>query len=230
MKILLIFSLSLLLGFSSLGIQAVTDQQIVNANQTPVQWLTHGRTYDEKRFSPLDQINQRTVRRLGLTWSYATGNRRGMEATPIVADGVMYITTAWSRVAALDAKRGKLLWVFDPEVPGAKARDACCDVVNRGLAIWGNKVFLGALDGRLIALNKDTGAVVWSKQTTEVGKPYTITGAPRIVKGKVIIGNGGAEFGVRGYFSAYAVETGEMVWRFFSGPAPFSGIYEAQPQ
>ena len=228
MKILLIFSLSLLLGFSSLGIQAVTDQQIVNANQTPVQWLTHGRTYDEKRFSPLDQINQRTVRRLGLTWSYATGNRRGMEATPIVADGVMYITTAWSRVAALDAKSGKLLWVFDPEVPGAKARDACCDVVNRGLAIWGNKVFLGALDGRLIALNKDTGAVVWSKQTTEVGKPYTITGAPRIVKGKVIIGNGGAEFGVRGYFSAYAVETGEMVWRFYTVPTQFQESDESQ--
>lgn len=181
-------------------------------------WLSHGRTYDEKRYSPLDQINEVSVTRLGMVWKYETGNRRGMEATPLIADGVMYISTAWSRVAALDAKTGQQIWRYDPGVAGEKGRDACCDVVNRGVALWGDKVFLGALDGRLIALDRKSGREVWSVQTTDVNKPYTITGAPRVVKGKVIIGNGGAEFGVRGYFSAYDAETGKLLWRFYTVP------------
>jgi len=200
--------------------------RIVNADREPGAWLSHGRTYDEQRFSPLDAINRATIGGLGLAWSHATGDNRGMEATPIVADGVMYVSTAWSRVVALEAATGKLLWRFDPQVPGAKGRDACCDVVNRGVALWGDRVFVGTLDGRLVALDARTGTEAWSVQTTDPEKPYTITGAPRVVRGKVIIGNGGAEFGVRGYFSAYDAATGELAWRFYTVPASASGPVE----
>ncbi|MCB1646807.1 MAG: PQQ-dependent dehydrogenase, methanol/ethanol family [Pseudomonadales bacterium] len=214
------------------GLQAnaapVTGERIAAADKEPGQWLSHGRDYGEQRFSPLKTINVDTVKDLGLTWKYETGNHRGMEATPLVIDGVMYLTTAWSRVAALDARTGKELWRYDPKVDGAKGRDACCDVVNRGLAAWGDKLYLGALDGRLIALNMKDGSEAWSVQTTDTSKPYTITGAPRVVKGKVVIGNGGAEFGVRGYFSAYDAETGEMAWRFYTVPdAPGESVDSA---
>lgn len=217
MKLVIVTAVAALLACLSLSAHAVDGEAIIEAD--PGSWLSHGRTYDEKRFSPLEQINQASVKDLGLAWMYETGNQRGMEATPLIADGVMYISTAWSRVAALDAKTGKALWRYDPKVAGEKGRDACCDVVNRGVALWGDKVFLGALDGRLIALDRATGREVWSVQTTDTSRPYTITGAPRVVKGKVIIGNGGAEFGVRGYFSAYDAETGEMLWRFYTVPA-----------
>ena len=216
----------LLLSIVSLPGYGSSEEAIINADQHPGEWLSHGRAYDEKRYSPLAVIDQKNVSDLGLSWQYATGNKRGMEATPIVADGVMYITTAWSRVAALDASSGKLLWTYDPKVAGKKGRDACCDVVNRGLAIWGDKLYLGALDGRLIALNKKDGSVNWSQQTTDTKKAYTITGAPRVIKGMVIIGNGGAEFGVRGYFSAYDSQTGKMLWRFYTVPTQTKGPAE----
>jgi len=216
----------LLLSIVSLPGYGSSEEAIINADQHPGEWLSHGRTYDEKRYSPLAEIDQKNVSNLGLSWQYATGNKRGMEATPIVADGVMYITTAWSRVVALDASSGKLLWTYDPKVAGKKGRDACCDVVNRGLAIWGDKLYLGALDGRLIALNKKDGSVNWSQQTTDTSKAYTITGAPRVIKGKVIIGNGGAEFGVRGYFSAYDSQTGKMLWRFYTVPTQTKSLAE----
>ncbi len=215
-------------GVSAAGVEAGVDgARIIAAD--PGEWLSHGRTYAEERFSPLDEINRETVAELGLAWKFATGNRRGMEATPIVAGGVMYVSTAWSRVVALDAKTGALRWRYDPEVPGAKGRDACCDVVNRGVAIWQDKVFLGALDGRLIALDRETGEEVWSVQTTDTTKPYTITGAPRVVKDKVIIGNGGAEYGVRGYFGAYDASTGKLLWRFYTVPGEDSAEDSAQP-
>ena len=182
-------------------------------------WPQHGLNAAETRFSPHDAINRETVSKLGLAWSFEVGTNRGMEASPIVVDGVMYVSTAWSRVFALDAKTGKEIWAYDPLVPGAKGRDACCDVVNRGVAVAGDQVLLGALDGRLIALDRNTGRVNWSVQTTDENKPYTITGAPRVVKDMVIIGNGGAEFGVRGYFGAYDLRTGAARWRFYTVPA-----------
>jgi quinohemoprotein ethanol dehydrogenase len=207
-------------------VHATDAARIMSADQEPGEWLTHGRTYDEQRFSPLAEIERGNVGNLGLVWHFATGDTRGMEATPIVADGVMYVSTAWSRVVALDAATGRLIWRYDPKVPGEKGRDACCDVVNRGVALWGDRVFLGALDGRLIALDAKTGTERWSVQTTDPAKPYTITGAPRVVKGRVVIGNGGAEFGVRGYFSAYDAETGELAWRFYTVPASADGPVE----
>jgi len=182
------------------------------------EWLTHGRTYSEQRNSPLSIINRENVSDLGLAWSFELDTDRGQEATPLVIDGVVYLTTAWSKAFAVDARTGEEIWRFDPQVPGSKAVDACCDVVNRGMAAWGDKVYFGSLDGRLIALDRATGRQVWSTMTVDPTKRHTITGAPRIIDGKVIIGNGGAELGVRGFISAYDAETGEMLWRFYTVP------------
>jgi quinohemoprotein ethanol dehydrogenase len=190
------------------------------------EWRLHGRTHDEQRFSPLAAIDRSNVASLGLAWSYRTATTRGLEATPLMVDGVLYLTGSWSRVYALDARTGKELWTYDPEVPRAKGRDACCDVVNRGVAYHAGRIYLGALDGRLIALDAGTGTPVWSVLTVDPAWPYTITGAPRVVKGKVIIGNGGADLGVRGHFSAYDAETGALVWRFFTVPASKDGPHE----
>lgn len=197
---------------------AVTSERLLGAASDPGNWLTHGGTYLEQRFSTLDQINAGNVGKLGLAWSYDLDTNRGQEATPLVIDGVMYTTTAWSKVVALDAATGKPLWTFDPKVPGERGFAACCDVVNRGLAAYRGRLYLGTLDGRLIALDAATGKPVWSVVTVDQSKPYTITGAPRIVKGRVVIGNGGAEYGVRGYVSAYDAMTGRQAWRFYTVP------------
>jgi quinohemoprotein ethanol dehydrogenase len=196
----------------------VDAARLLQANNEPGNWMSHGRTYDEQRFSPLTQIDANTIARLGLDWSFDFPTNRGIEATPIVVDGVMYVTSSWSMVYALDAKTGKLLWHYDPEVPKQWGVNTCCDVVNRGVAVWKGRVYAGTLDGRLIALDANNGQLVWSVQTTATDKPYSITGAPRIIKDKVLIGNGGAEFGVRGYISAYDTESGALVWRFYTVP------------
>jgi alcohol dehydrogenase (cytochrome c)/quinohemoprotein ethanol dehydrogenase len=207
---------------------AVTAERLIAADRDPGQWMSHGRTYGEQRFSPLDQITRATVGRLGLAWFADLDSRRGQEATPVAVDGVLYVSTAWSRVKAYDAVSGKPLWAYDPEVPGEWAVNACCDVVNRGVAVWNGKVFVGTLDGRLIALDAATGRELWDVVTVDQSKPYTITGAPRVVKGKVLIGNAGAEFGVRGYVSAYDAETGAMAWRFYTVPGnPADGFENA---
>ena len=200
------------------GPKPVDAARIAAADKNAGEWVTHGRTYSEQRFSPLEKINAGNVGQLGLAWSFDLPENRGIEATPLVADGVMYTTSAWSVVRAFDARTGKLLWEHDPKVPKSTGVKACCDSVNRGVALWGGKVFYGTLDGRLEALDAKTGKVVWSKVTVDQSKPYTITGAPRVVKGKVMIGNGGAELGVRGYLSAYDAETGDMAWRFYTVP------------
>lgn len=204
----------------------VNEARIVGADSEPGNWLAHGRTYSEQRYSPLDQINDQNVGTLGLAWSYDTATTRGLEASPIVVDGVMYFTGSWSTVYAVNAKTGEELWTFDPEVPRPWGRFACCDVVNRGVAVWEGMVFVGTIDGRLIALDAANGSELWDVMTIDQSKPYTITGAPRVVKGKVIIGNGGAELGVRGYFSAYDAKTGELAWRFYTVPGDPSKPFE----
>jgi quinohemoprotein ethanol dehydrogenase len=197
---------------------AITDTQIVHADDQPGNWLTYGRTYSEQRFSPLKQINDHNAARLGLAWYFDLDTNRGQEATPLVVDGVMYFTSAWSKVFAVNAATGQRLWSYDPKVAKEWGANACCDVVNRGVAIWQGKVYVGTLDGRLIALDADSGKLVWEQLTIDRKWRYTITGAPRIVKGKVLIGNGGAEFGARGYVSAYDAQTGKLVWRFYTVP------------
>ena len=182
------------------------------------EWRSYGRDYAEQRFSPLDAINAGNVSELGLTWFADLDTARGQEATPLVIDGRIYTSTAWSKVKAYDAKTGEPAWEYDPQVPGETAIKACCDVVNRGLAAWGDKLYLGTLDGRLVALDRESGTEAWSRVTVDQSKPYTITGAPRVVDGKVIIGNSGAEFGVRGYVTAYDAESGEQLWRFYTVP------------
>lgn len=199
-------------------VAVVDGARIISANSEPENWMSHGRTYDEQRHSPLNSINSSNVAGLGLSWQYKLDVDRGIEATPLVIDGVMYTTGAYSMVYALDARAGKLLWKYDPEVDRGIAGRACCGVVNRGVAAWKGKIYLGAFDGRLIALDAKSGREVWSKQTVDTTRNYTITGAPRVVNGKVIIGNGGAELGVRGYVSAYDAENGELVWRFYTVP------------
>ncbi len=196
----------------------IDGARVQAADEEPHNWLAHGRTYSEQRYSPLDEINDSNVAGLGLAWSYDTGTIRGLEASPIVVDGLMFATGTWSRVYALNAKTGEELWTFDPEVPGEWARFACCDVVNRGVAVWQGRVYVASLDGRLFALDASNGEVVWEVDTIERQTPYTITGAPRIINGNVIIGNGGAEYGVRGYITAYNAETGEQNWRFYTVP------------
>lgn len=198
----------------------VTADRLRNAISTPQEWLSHGFSYDEQRYSPLSQIDTGTVADLGVTWTYDLKTSRGVESTPIVVNGVMFVTSAWSVVYALDAVTGEELWVYDPDVDRAVGVNACCDVVNRGVAVWDGKVYVGVIDGRLEALDATSGDVVWSTVTVDQSKPYTITGAPRIVDGRVYIGNGGAELGVRGYVSAYDANTGEMDWRFYTVPNP----------
>lgn len=189
-------------------------------------WSSQGRTADEQRFSPLGDINADSVKGIGLDWYADLDSDRGQEATPIAIDGTLYVSTAWSLVKAYDGTSGKLLWSYDPKVPREWAVNACCDVVNRGVAVSDGRVFVGTLDGRLVALDAKTGRPIWSTLTIDPSKPYTITGAPRIVAGKVIIGNGGAEYGVRGYVSAYDVQTGKLAWRFYTVPGDPSKPFE----
>ncbi len=196
----------------------VDFERLVNADSEPGQWMSHSRDYTEQRFSALDQITTENVSDLGLAWFGDFDTNRGQEATPLYIDGVLYVSTAWSKVYAYDARTGRELWQYDPQVPGEWAVHACCDVVNRGAAAWNGKIYVGTIDGRLNAIDAETGAEIWSVQTTDPDWPYSITGAPRVVKGMVLIGNGGAEFGVRGHVDAYDSETGDLVWRFWTVP------------
>lgn len=203
-----------------------TGQAIIDADQHPENWLTYGRTYSEQRYSPLDQINTGNVKNLKIAWYYDMDTNRGQEGTPLVVDGVMYATTNWSKVKAFEAATGKLLWEYDPKVPGAVAVRGCCDTVNRGAAYWNGKVIVGTFDARLVALDAKTGKVEWSVDTipkdAALGKirSYTIDSAPRVAKGVVIIGNGGAEMGARGFVSGFDANTGALKWRFYTVPAP----------
>jgi quinohemoprotein ethanol dehydrogenase len=207
---------------------AIDDRHLLNADKTPGDWLSYGKNYAEDRYSTLEQINKNNIKNLGLAWSLILGTDKGIETTPLILDGIMYLTGPWSKVFAVNAVTGRLIWSYDPEVPGYFGQKPCCDVVNRGVALYKGKVYVGTIDGRLIALHAATGKPVWEILTVDTTKPYTITGAPRIVDGKVIIGNGGAELGVRGYVSAYDAATGKMIWRFYTVPGDPSKPFESK--
>uniref|UniRef100_Q07KS9 Pyrrolo-quinoline quinone n=1 Tax=Rhodopseudomonas palustris (strain BisA53) TaxID=316055 RepID=Q07KS9_RHOP5 len=206
---------------------AVDGAAIVANAKTTNDWPSYGLDYAETRFSKLDQINTDNVKSLGLQWSYNLGSDRGVEATPLVVDGIMYVTASWSVVHAVDVRSGKKIWTYDPGVTRESGYKGCCDVVNRGVALHKGKVFVGAYDGRLIALDAATGTRVWEKDTLiDHEHSYTITGAPRVFNGKVVIGNGGAEYGARGYVTAYDAETGNQAWRWFTVPGDPSKPFE----
>ncbi len=198
--------------------EAVDDAALRGADDDPGNWLTYGRNYAEDRYSALTQINKESVGDLGLAWTIDLGSKRGIQATPLVVDGIMFLTGPWSVVYAVDARKGQLIWTFDPEVPRELAPIFCCGVVNRGPALYKGNIFIGTLDGRLVSIDAADGSLNWETRTVPEGGNYSITGAPRIANGKVLIGNAGAEMNVRGYVSAYGAETGELSWRFYTVP------------
>jgi quinohemoprotein ethanol dehydrogenase len=209
------------------GVDAIDDARLERAAEEPATWLSYGRDYAEQRYSPLARIHEGNVASLGLAFAFDTNTTRGLEATPLVVDGVIYTTGSWSVVYAVDARSGRELWRHDPAVPRRYGGLVCCDVVNRGVALYRGRVYLGTLDGRLQALDAKSGAVLWSVVTVDQTKPYSITMAPRVVKGQVIVGNGGAELGVRGYVSAYDAETGQLRWRFYTVPGDPAQPFES---
>jgi quinohemoprotein ethanol dehydrogenase len=216
---------------SSPSLQAgpVDAARLRAAESDAANWLTDGRGYSAQRFSPLTQINEGNVGRLGLAWFAELDTLRGVEATPLVVDGVLYNTSAWNITSAYDARTGRRLWQYDPQVPREWGRYACCEPVARGLAAWQDTIIIATLDGRLIALDAKRGKPRWTAQTFE-GKewPYSITGAPRVFDGKVVVGNSGADLGVRGFVSAYDASDGRLLWRFHTVPGdPAKGFENA---
>jgi quinohemoprotein ethanol dehydrogenase len=211
----------------------VDDALLKTGSKTGEEWISYGVNWSEQRYSPLNQINASNVSRLGLAWSYdiplAPGNpQTHQEGTPLVFNGVLYSITPWSIVYAVDLKTGKEIWRADPEVNQQVWQSRiCCGVVNRGIAMYEGKIIAPAVDGRLRALDAATGRVLWETRVSPETMPYTITGAPRVIKGgKVIVGVSGGEYGVRGFFSAYDVNTGKMAWRFYTVPGDPSKPFE----
>ena len=227
-------SFALLLGLVTLGAcsrgraRELDDAALREADADSAEWVTYGRTYSEQRHSPLKQVDEASVARLGLAFAVDMQTLRGLEATPLERDGVIYVTGAWSVVNAIDARTGKVLWRYDPAVPKDHAKFVCCDVVNRGVALYKDKVYVGTIDGRLIAIDRKTGAPVWSVQTTPKDGPYAITGAPRVAGGKVVIGNAGSEYAVRGFVSAYDANTGALAWKTYLVPGDPSKPFEQE--
>jgi alcohol dehydrogenase (cytochrome c)/quinohemoprotein ethanol dehydrogenase len=211
---LLVLALAAASGDGGLGTRV--DGRAIAAG-TQGDWLSYGRTYDEQRFSPLASINADNVGQLGLAWYADVGAGLTQEGTPLAIDGKLYVVTSWSKVRAYDGVTGKLLWDFDPKVPGETLVKSW-DAFSRGMATWGDKLYLATFDGRLIALDRATGKQLWSVVTVDQTQMYNITGAPRVVNGLVIIGNAGADMGVRGYVTAYDANTGKQVWRFYTVP------------
>lgn len=206
----------------------VDAERLDHAASEPSQWMTYGGTYSEQRYSTLSQIDTGNVGQLGLAWYANYDTNLQQEGQPLYIDGVIYVSTAWSKVYAFDAHNGKKLWEYDPKTPGQWIVNVCCGIVNRGIAAWKGKIYIGTLDGRLVAIDAKTGKQVWSVQTTDKAKHYSITGAPRVAKGMVLIGESGGEFGVRGYLSAYDAETGKLDWRFYTVPGnPKDGFKSA---
>jgi alcohol dehydrogenase (cytochrome c)/quinohemoprotein ethanol dehydrogenase len=196
----------------------VDAQRLADASKGSTQWITYGGNYEETRFSPLKQIDTTNVGTLGLEWFADYDTNLQQTGTPLYIDGVLYVSTAWSKVYAFEAKTGKQLWKFDPRVPGEWAVKVCCGLVNRGIAAWNGKIYVGTLDGRLVAIDAKTGKPVWDESVIDKSQRYSITVAPRVVKGKVLYGPSGGEFGVRGYIAAVDAETGKEVWRFYTVP------------
>ena len=216
---------STLLCTSAYSAAVKTDAVVANITNTDQEWLSIGKDYREQRFSPLQQINEQTIGDLKLEWEADFPTSRGMESTPLVHNGKLYVTLPWGFLYAFDAKTGKQLWEFDSTSNRANLINMCCGPVNRGPGLWVGedgitRIYLGTIDGRLVAINTATGEKLWEVQVTPDGKDsqYSITGPARVIDGKVLIGSSGAEYGVRGFFTAYDAITGEQAWRFYTVP------------
>ncbi|MGI9490146.1 MAG: PQQ-dependent methanol/ethanol family dehydrogenase [Geminicoccaceae bacterium] len=203
---------ALLLASVSSAALAVTDEDLVKDHETPGDILTYGLGYSGQRYSTLDSINKDNVKSLVPAWSFSFGGekQRGQESQPLISDGVMYVTGSYSRMWAIDTATGEEIWQYDARLPEGIL--PCCDVVNRGAAIYGDKIYFGTLDAKLVALDKATGKTVWRKTMNDYKAGYSYTAAPLIVDGKVIVGNSGGEFGIVGAVTAYDAETGDEVW------------------
>ncbi len=206
----------------------VDDDDLLGAQSNDGNWLMYGRTYNSHRYSGLKQINKSNVANLQPVWTFQTGVLDGFECTPLIIDGIMYITTPWNHAYAIDCKTGSQLWHYEKSLPENLA--LCCDAVNRGFAVFGDRLYMTTLDAHLVCLDKNTGEEIWDEGITAFGESgkeeekdiyklaYSATLAPLIVKGKVIIGISGAEYGIRGFIDAYNAETGKREWRFYTVP------------
>jgi alcohol dehydrogenase (cytochrome c) len=196
----------------------VTDDMLLNASKDANNWITYGRDYANSRFSPLAQIDAGNAKKLSSQWSFSFGVLDGQTTTPIVNNGVMYVTSSWSKLFALDAKSGEMLWRYDHVLPEDVAKYACCDVVNRGVALYGDNVYLATLDLHVVALNAKTGKLVWDQKLGDYKEAYTFTVAPLAIKGKVYVGTSNGEYPVRGFIEALDAATGKSVWRTYTVP------------
>ena len=196
----------------------VTDDRLVRAGDEPHNWLTYSGTYGGQRYSLLRQIDSTNVVNLDLKWILQTQVFGSWEATPLVVDGVMYLTQRPNDVVALDARTGRIFWIY--KYTGSTDYKVCCGANNRGLAIRGDTLFMGTLDAHLVALDARNGRVVWNVNVAEAAHGYSVSLAPLVVKDKVIIGVGGGEYGIRGFLAAYDAASGKEVWRFNTIPAP----------
>ncbi len=203
------------------GAHPVTTERLERAADDNSSWLMYGRDYSAQRYVQLDQITPANVQRLHPAWVFATGGEnRGLEATPLISDGVMYLSADESRVFAIDARTGAKKWSYDPKNPDEAERVYCCGAINRGVALWGDLVFVGTMDARLVALHKETGEVAWESQVVDWRQGYSITGAPLVVKDMVLTGVAGGEFGIRAFVKAFDVKTGALRWTAYVIPGP----------
>ena len=205
------------LGASSAG---GAETAFLAAMTDSANWASYGRDHTNQRYSPLSRINAANVSSLKPAWRYKTGIPHAFEATPIVLDGIMYISTPLNHVLALDAATGRKLWEHAETL---STTVHCCGPVNRGVAVYGGRVYMGTLDGRLVALETQTGRAAWTVRVADNERAYAIDAAPVAADGKVIVGVSGAEYGIRGFVSAYDAETGRLVWRFYTIPSPAEG-------
>lgn len=196
----------------------VTHERILNAANEPGNWLTYSGNYAGHRFSTLDQINDGNVGNLKPAWSYQVGSLQKFETTPLVVDGIMYISEPPSHVTALDTRTGRPLWKYRRVLPDDLR--VCCGQVNRGVAVLGDLIFVGTVDAHLVALNANTGAVRWDIEVANYKAGYSITVAPLAVKDKIVVGIAGGEYGIRGFLDAYDARTGKRAWRFWTVPGP----------
>ena len=203
-------------GKKQYDLQPVTQERLLKGTDDPSAWLMYGGSYAGWRFSPLTDINRNNVKKLQAAWVFQTGVPGQLTASPIVADGILYLTASYNHLFALDAVTGEMLWKYDHPLPD-DAR-ICCGPTNRGVAIAEDKVFMATLDARIVALDRKTGAVVWNTQIDEYEKGYSATVAPLVVKDKVIVGISGGEYGIRGYLDAYDIKTGARKWRRYTIP------------